>query len=102
MPLRRIEPKSVSRRIHSYVPDGLAELIGADTVTDSRGRAVMNAFFLEEVDAIRVVTENSGQQEFAFGFSEITSDTRAVKLQAVGRLKGRLIGDRQVIRRPHR
>ena len=95
----RIEPRSLSRRIHSYVPDGLAELIGADTVTDSRGRAVMNAFFLEEVEAIRVVTEKFGQQEFAFGFSEITSDTRVVTLQAVGRLKGRLVGDPQAIRR---
>jgi RNA polymerase sigma factor (sigma-70 family) len=95
----RIEPRSLSRRIHSYVPDGLAELIEADIVTDSRGRAVMNAFFLEEVESIRVVTEKFGQQEFAFGFSEITSDTRVVTLQAVGRLKGHLVGEPQAIKR---
>ena len=59
----------------------------------------MNAFFLEEVEAIRVVTEKFGQQEFAFGFSEITSDTRIVTLQAVGRLKGHLVGEPAAIRR---
>jgi RNA polymerase sigma factor (sigma-70 family) len=95
----QVEPRSLRRRIHGYVPDGLAELIGADTVTDSRGRAVMNAFFLEEVEAIRVVTEKFGKQEFAFGYTEITADTRVVTLQPVGRLKGRLVGEPQAIRR---
>ena len=81
------------------MPDGLAALIGADTVTDARGRAVMNAFFLDEIESIRVTAESLSQQEFSFGFQELTSDTRVVTLQPVGRFKGRLVGDPEAIRR---
>ncbi len=94
----RIEPRVLNRN-NSSVPDGLAALIGADTLTSARGRAVMNAFFLEEIETIRVTFEKFGQQDFSFGSEELTSDTRVVTLQPVGRLKGRLVGEPDAIRR---
>jgi RNA polymerase sigma factor (sigma-70 family) len=94
----RIEPMGLER-YNAHVPDRLAELIGAETVTDAQGRAVMAAFFQEEVLSIAVVAEGYGRQTFCFGFQDISPDPKIVRLQPVGRLKGRLVGDPQATRR---
>ena len=50
----RIEPQ-VLERDYALVPDRLAALIAAETVTDARGRAVIAAFSQEEIRSIRVI-----------------------------------------------
>ncbi len=94
----QIEPRMLCRD-YGLVPDGLAPIIGADTVTDAHGRAVMTAFFPEEIASIRVNAEGYGQQEFGFGYEELTPDPRVITLRPVGRLKGRLVGEPGAIRR---
>jgi RNA polymerase sigma factor (sigma-70 family) len=92
-----IEPRSLTRD-NTQVPDRLASIIGGETVTDARGRAVMTAFFPEEITAIRVRAEGYGQQEFSFGPERFDRETKVVKLRAVGGLKGRLTGDQDAVR----
>jgi RNA polymerase sigma factor (sigma-70 family) len=94
----RIHPGALDRDI-AMVPDPLAALIGTDTVTNAHGRAVMTAFFPEEIRSIRVTAEGYGQQEFYFGNRDLNPDPKIVQLRPVGRLKGRLTGDPQAIRR---
>jgi RNA polymerase sigma factor (sigma-70 family) len=94
----RIEPHSLNSH-HALVPDGLASLMGASAVTDARGRAVMTALFPEEISWVRVVSENHGQQEFRFSFQELIPEPRVLSLQPVGRLKGRLVGEPDAVRR---
>jgi RNA polymerase sigma factor (sigma-70 family) len=94
----RIEPQRVDRH-NAHVPDRLAELIGAETITDARGRAAMAAFSQEEVQSIVVAAEGYGRQGFWFGHGRISTDPKIIRLRPVGRLKGRLLGDPQAIRR---
>jgi hypothetical protein len=94
----RIEPGALDRHF-ALVPDPLAALIGADTVTDANGRAAMAAFFPEEIRSIRVTANGYGQQDFSFGHRELTPDPKIVRLRPVGRLKGRLVGEPAAIRR---
>ncbi len=70
-----IEPRALDRH-HAILPDPLSSLIGADTVTDPHGRAVMTAFFPEEIRAISVAAEGYGRQEFCFGFRELRSGSQ--------------------------
>ena len=93
-----IEPRVLARN-YSQVPDRLASLIGAETVTDARGRAVMTAFFPDEITAIRVTAEGYGQQEFSFGPERFDNETKVVRLRPVGGLKGRVVGDPDAMRR---
>ncbi len=94
----RIEPRALNSH-HASVPDDLASIIGADTVTDARGRAVMTAFYPEEIVSVRVVSATYGRQEFRFAFQELIPEPRVLSLHPVGRLKGRLVGDRDAVRR---
>jgi hypothetical protein len=94
----KIEPQGLGRH-NAPVPDRLADLIGAETVTDARGRAVMAAFSQEEIASIDFIADGYGRQVFCFGHQEITQDAKIVRLRPVGRFKGRLVGDPQVIRR---
>jgi RNA polymerase sigma factor (sigma-70 family) len=94
----RIEPQRLGRH-NAHVPDRLAELIGAETVTNARGRAVMAAFSQEEIGSIAVSAEGYGWQGFFFGHQQISPDPKIIQLRPVGRFKGRLVGDPQAIRR---
>ncbi len=94
----RVEP----RRLNSHdasVPEDLASHIGASTVTDAHGRAVMTAFTPEEIESVRVVSENYGPQDFRFKFQELIPEPRVLSLHPAGRLKGRLVGDPDAVRR---
>ena len=94
----KVSPRLLDRHI-AEVPDRLADLIGFETLTDSRGRAVVAAFSQEEIRSIEVQAEGYGRQVFMFGHGEINPDPKVVRLRPVGRLKGRLVGDPAVIRR---
>ena len=97
-----IEPRSLDRD-HSQIPDCLASMIGAETVTDGHGRAVMTAFSPEEINAIRVLAKGYGKQEFSFGPERCASEKKVPTLRPVGRLKGKVVRDRGVVgRRPLR
>jgi hypothetical protein len=54
-----IEPRTLARDL-AQVPDRLALLIGAETVTDTRGRAAMTAFFPDELTGVRVTAKGYG------------------------------------------
>ena len=94
----RVLPRLLDRHI-AEVPDRLADLIGSETLTDSRGRAVVAAFSQEEIRSIEVRAEGYGHQVFMFGHGEINPDPKIVRLRLVGRLRGRLLGDAAAIRR---
>jgi RNA polymerase sigma factor (sigma-70 family) len=93
----RIEPSTIDRD-HAHVPDRLASIIAAETVTNARGRAVMTAFFSEELTAIRVTANGFGRQDFRFVPGKLDAGVKVVKLRPVGRLKGRLVGDPATVR----
>ncbi len=59
----------------------------------------MTAFDAEEIVSVRVMSEEYGQQEFRFPFQELIPEPRVLSLHPVGRLKGRLVGDRDAVRR---
>ena len=88
-----IEPLALDRDATASVPRRLASIIGADTITNARGRAVMTAFFPDELAGIRVTAEGHGQQEFSFNTGTLDAAAKVVKLRPVGRLKGRMAGD---------
>ena len=94
--MRRIEPWSIDRD-HAHVPDRLASIIGAETITNAHGRAVMTAFFSEELTAIRVKAKGFGQQDFSFVPGKLDAGAKIVKLRPAGRLKGRLVGDPAIV-----
>ena len=76
----RIEPRAVDRD-HAHVPDRLASIIGAETITNARGRAVMTAFFSEELTAIRVTAKGFGQQDFSFVPGKLDAGAKVVELR---------------------
>ncbi len=93
----RIEPRVLNRRFVS-VPDGLAERIAVETVTDARGRAVLSAFLPEEIGTVFVAAEGFGRQQFGFGHRDVSADTKVITLLPAGRLTGRLTGEPEAIR----
>ena len=93
----RIEPWAVDRD-NAHVPDRLASIIGAETITNARGRAVMTAFFSEEITAIRVAAKGFGEQDFSFVPGKLDAKAKVVRLRPAGRLKGRLVGDPATVR----
>jgi hypothetical protein len=93
----KVEPRALAQD-RASVPDRLASLIGAETVTDFRGRAVMTAFFPDEITAIRVTAAGYGHQEFTFGPERFNDETKVVRLRAVGGLKGRVVGKQDAAR----
>ncbi len=60
----RIQPRALHHEPF-VVPDGLAERIEAQTLTDARGRAVLSAFFPEEIDTVIVAAPGLGRQYFS-------------------------------------
>ncbi len=88
----RIQPRSLNRDFLS-VPDGLAERIEAQAVTDDRGRAVLTAFFAEEVSSFYVSAPGLGWQHFSFGFRGEKQDLRTIDLAPVGRVEGQIVAD---------
>ena len=58
-----IEPRVLDRHI-AQAPDRLSAMIGAESTTDFHGRALMTAFFPEEITGVRVTAQGFGQQEF--------------------------------------
>ena len=92
----KIEPRGVNLGLS--VPDELAKLIGAETVTDAKGRAVLKSFLPDVVASVFVTAPGYGRQEFAFGRREVPTDVRVLSLLPTGRLKGRLTGDPELIR----
>ena len=87
----RVEPHFLNSHF-GIVPDGLDSIIGAKTLTDLHGRAVMTAFFPDEIASIRILAEGYGQQDFSFRNQEPSTDVKTISLRPVGRLKGRLVG----------
>jgi RNA polymerase sigma factor (sigma-70 family) len=92
-----IEPRVLARN-SAQVPDRLASMIGAEIITDIHGRAVMTAFFPEEVTAVRVTAKGYGQQDFRFAPQQLNSETKVVRLRPVGGLKGRVVGNPDAVR----
>jgi RNA polymerase sigma factor (sigma-70 family) len=80
------------------VPDGLSERIDDDTVTDGHGRAVMSAFWPEELSTIFVSAPGLGRQQFSFGTRDLGVGTKRVDLEPVGRVEGRVAGDPKSVR----
>ena len=76
-----ITPRVLFRQ-YASVPDGLADLIAADTRTDQRGRAVLTAVFPEEVSTVVVTAPGFGSQQFGFAQGDIRQATRVVTLIA--------------------
>jgi hypothetical protein len=88
-----IVPRVLTRERLS-VPDGLAERIAADTRTDAWGRAVVTAFYPEEISTAIVTAPGFGSQQFFFfGQGELGVGPRTVDLRPTGRLEGRIVGD---------
>ena len=88
----RIRPRVLNRGLLS-TPDGLAERIEAETVTDAEGRAVLAAFLPEEVSTVFVTAAALGTQQFGFGHRNVESGTKVINLLPVGHLKGRIAGE---------
>ena len=88
----RIQPRVLDRDFFS-VPDGLAERIEAQTVTDDRGRAVLTAFFPEEISTVIVVAPGLGRQQFGFSRRGDEPETKTIDLMPVGRVEGRIVAD---------
>ena len=96
----RIQPRVLDREFFA-VPDGLAERIEAQTVTDDSGRAVLSAFFPEEIDTVIVAAPDLGRQQFGFSRGGDKHETKTIDLMPVGRLEGRIVAEEtQLPRRP--
>ena len=91
-----ITPRVLNRQ-YASVPDGLAELIAAETRTDEQGRAVLTAVFPEEISTIIVTAPGLGSQQFGFGHRDVTSETKVVRLSPAGHVKGRLTGPAEAV-----
>jgi RNA polymerase sigma factor (sigma-70 family) len=92
-----VEPRALARN-HAEVPDRLSSMIGAESITDAHGRALVTAFFPEEITGIRVTAQGFGQQEFLFESRQTNIETHVIRLLPVGGLKGRLVGQLDAIR----
>ncbi len=90
----RIQPRVLQRDFGS-VPDGLAEEIEAHAVTDASGRAVITAFFAEEIATAIVSAPGLGRQQFSFRFGAMPAGQgpKLIDLSPVGRVEGRVIAD---------
>ncbi len=86
-----IKPRLLYRDYIS-APDGLAELIEAETITDATGRAVMTAFDPEEVGTVFVTAKEYGSQQFSLGRLGDPIGPKTITLLPVGRVKGKLVG----------
>jgi RNA polymerase sigma factor (sigma-70 family) len=93
-----IEPLAFDRDTAATIPRRLASIIGADTITNARGRAVMTAFFADELIGIRVTAKGHGRQEFSFNPGTLSAGAKVVKLHLVGGLKGKIVGDPGAVR----
>ena len=93
----RIEPRLLHRD-DNFVPAGLAERIAARTFTDARGRAVLSAFFPEEVRVVFVKAPGLGSQHFDCDRRDDDLGVMAIDLVPVGRVEGRITpGDAEMI-----
>lgn len=92
----RIEPRVLIRK-YSVVPEGLVERIGAETVTDAHGRAVLTALLPEEICTVCIVAEGFGRQQFGFGHKDVGVKTKVITLLPVGRVVGRVVGDPELV-----
>ncbi len=97
----RIQPRALDREFFA-VPDGLAERIEAQTVTDDHGRAVLAEFFPDEISTIFVSAPGLGRQQFGFGLRGGSQEARTIDLMPVGRVEGRIVADDPEIARNHR
>lgn len=90
----RIQPR-VLQRDFSSVPDGLAEEIEAQAVTDASGRAAITAFFPEEIAAAIVAAPGLGRQQFSFrsGALSVGQGPKLIDLSPVGRVEGRIVAE---------
>ncbi|MFO0950534.1 MAG: sigma-70 family RNA polymerase sigma factor [Isosphaeraceae bacterium] len=86
-------------RDYLSVPDGLAERIAAEAVTDARGRATIQAFQPEEISTILVQAPGFGTQQFGFGHrgKEVGVGVKVVHLVRTGRVEGRLVGPPEAV-----
>jgi hypothetical protein len=88
----RIQPRVLHREFLA-VPDGLAERVADQTVTDPDGRAVLSVFFPEEISTVFVTAPGLGSQQFGFNNDNGTLETRTIQLRPVGRIEGRIVSD---------
>ncbi|MDR3634715.1 MAG: carboxypeptidase regulatory-like domain-containing protein [Isosphaeraceae bacterium] len=84
----RVIPRAITRDA-TAAPDALGSLIAA--TTDGEGRAVVTAFFPEEIATVFVQARGLGVQQFGFRGSGV--EPKAVALLPVGRVKGRVMAD---------
>ncbi len=84
----RVIPRAIEREA-SAAPDALGMLVAART--DANGRAVITAFFPEEIATIFVEAPGLGTQQFGFRPSGV--GPKPVSLFPVGRVKGRVLAD---------
>ncbi len=89
----------VLHRDHLSIPDGLADRIGATTVTNLRGRATLAALLPEEVGTVVVAAPGFGAQQFGAEHAGVEPGRRVLQLSPVGRLEGRIVGDPAFVRR---
>jgi protocatechuate 3,4-dioxygenase beta subunit len=97
----RIQPRVLNRDPFG-VPDGLAERIEAQAVSDEHGRAVLTAFFPEEISTLFVSAPGLGRQYFGFGFRHGQQEARTIELRPVGRVEGQIVADDPEIGRDRR
>ena len=88
----RIQPRALHHEPF-VVPDGLAERIEAQTLTNARGRAVLTAFFPEEVSTVFVSAPGLGRQYFSLDLIDGNLEARTASLVPVGRVEGRVVSD---------
>lgn len=88
----RVHPRGLRGEPYS-VPAGLSDQIADRTVTDARGRAVLTAFFPEEVSTVFVSAPGLGRQYFALGNQGGVREARTIDLVPVGRVEGRIVAD---------
>ena len=89
---RRIRPAALHGPPY-VVPEGLAERIADRAITDARGRAVLTAFFPEEISTVFVSAPGLGRQQFGFESYPGSRKPRTIDLSPVGRVEGRIVAD---------
>jgi hypothetical protein len=75
------------------VPDELARRIADRTVTDADGRAVLSAFFPEDVSAEFISAPGLGRQYGRPGWFDPSRGVREIRLPPVGRIEGTVVAD---------
>lgn len=84
----KVIPRAITRDA-TAAPDALGSLVAART--DAAGRAVVTAFFPEEIATVFVAARGLGVQQFGFRGSGV--EPKSVALLPVGRVKGRVLAD---------